>query len=152
MDTLCQTIALHPVFRIEGQPPEVNYLPRFENVEPPRMSTMKVKKVRGFQHSQLGVHSTLVVADGWPPYRGTSLIRNSPAPQDSTVSLCLGPYDGPGGGGGFLRARYPCRVAICYGQQLLTVDCPGGFAGRGGGGVLPATTTFDPQGGSLEDY
>jgi len=40
-------------------------------------------------------------------YRGTSLIRNSP-PLGTYSSICLGPYGGPGGGGGFLCARYPC--------------------------------------------
>ena len=29
-------------------------------------------------------------------YRGTSLTRNRPPPQDPTVGLCLGPYGGPG--------------------------------------------------------
>ena len=37
------------------------------------------------------------------PYRGTSLIRNTPP-----VGPCLGSYGGPMGGGGFLQVRYPC--------------------------------------------
>ena len=40
-------------------------------------------------------------------YKGISLIRNSP-PLGTYSSICLGPYGGPGGGGGFLCARYPC--------------------------------------------
>jgi hypothetical protein len=40
-------------------------------------------------------------------YRGTSLIKNS-LPQETCSSICLGPYGGPRGGGGFLCARYPC--------------------------------------------
>ena len=35
------------------------------------------------------------------PYRGTSLIRNTPL-LGPYSSICLGPYGGPRGGGGFL--------------------------------------------------
>jgi len=42
-------------------------------------------------------------------YRGTSLIRKRP-PLGPYGSLSLGPHDSPRGCGGFLWARYPCRL------------------------------------------
>ena len=45
-------------------------------------------------------------------YTGTSLITNRPPPH-ATVGICLGPYGGPRGGGGFLWARYPCMCLVC---------------------------------------
>ena len=58
--------------------------------------------------------------------RPTSLSRSPARPispskvcrrcQHPTVGLCLGPYGGPRGGGGFLCARYPCgaRLKRCF--------------------------------------
>jgi len=43
------------------------------------------------------------------PCRGPSLIGNSP-PLHTFIGICLGPYDGPRGGGCFLSTRYPCRT------------------------------------------
>ena len=39
----------------------------------------------------------------------------SPPPEDTSVALCLGPYDGPEypGGGAFLCARHPCSATNC---------------------------------------
>ena len=45
-------------------------------------------------------------------YRGTSLIIKKAFPQDPTVGICLGTYDGPRGKGVFLRERYPYRVRM----------------------------------------
>ena len=55
-------------------------------------------------------------------YMGASLIR-PPPPPDPTVGICLGPFGGPKGGGGFLSARYPCSVhMICPGGRRHSLD------------------------------
>jgi len=69
-----------------------------------------LRAVHSSRHKWPGTF-TLRVEDGGrqeqriDEYRGASLIRKCPPPR---AGLCLGPYGGPGEGGGFLRARYPC--------------------------------------------
>ena len=49
-------------------------------------------------------------------YRGTSLIRNSPPPQDPTVGIRLWLYGGPGEGGLFLMSEVPHELCVSYGR------------------------------------
>ena len=57
------------------------------------------------------------------PYWGTSLIRNS-LPLGTYSSMCLGPYDGPGGGGMFLMDEVPLywRLAMKITKQIITAQ------------------------------
>ena len=55
-------------------------------------------------------------------YSGSSRIRNRPSLLGPYISICLGPYYVPSGGGGFLSVRYPCipqvasRLVCSYGR------------------------------------
>ena len=49
-----------------------------------------------------------------------------------TVGLCLGPYGGARGGGGFLGARHPCARTMPQQAKVHSVDCEG-FVGPDSG-------------------